>query len=124
MAIDLVDVGAVVLKLSDVTGLTEATAKGRAAATDEVRAHAVTCIADAYELHQVRGITQLGPTVLGNTQDPHMDSIPGSAEIAGNPTDLVGTGMTQLDTINARYRQTLSTFSTVINGITRVCHPN
>ncbi|KIM56811.1 hypothetical protein SCLCIDRAFT_207037 [Scleroderma citrinum Foug A] len=31
--------------------------------------------------------------------------------------------MTQLDTINARYRQTLSTFSTVINGITRV-HPH
>ncbi|KIM56812.1 hypothetical protein SCLCIDRAFT_1220091 [Scleroderma citrinum Foug A] len=35
IAIDLEDVGAVVLKFSNVTGPTEATAKGRAAATDE-----------------------------------------------------------------------------------------
>ena len=31
--------------------------------------------------------------------------------------------MTKLDAINTRYRQTLSIFSTVINGITNVCHP-
>jgi len=53
-----------------------------------------------------------------------MDSIPGPAKIAGNSIDLVDTAMTQLDAINTRYRQTLSTFSTVINGITLVCYPN
>ena len=44
------------------------------------------------------------PTVLSNTQDMHMDSILSSAEIAGNPTDLVDTAMTRLDTINNGYR--------------------
>ena len=70
------------------------------------------------------GDIQPVPTVLGNTQDPRMDSISSSAEIAGNPTDLVDTAMTRLDTVNTGYRQTLSTFITVINDITRVCHPN
>ncbi|KIM57760.1 hypothetical protein SCLCIDRAFT_1119387 [Scleroderma citrinum Foug A] len=55
--------------------------------------------------HKVPDDIQPVPTVLGNTQD---------AEAA----------ITQLDSINTGYRQTLSTFSTVVNGITRVCHPN
>jgi len=50
-----------------------------------------------------------------------MDFIPGPAEIA---IGLVDTEMNQLGTINTGYRQTLSTFGTVVNGISRVCHPN
>jgi len=76
--------------------------------------HMQPCISDAYRSHQVPGNIQPVPTVLGHTQDAHMDPIPGPAEIAVNALGLVDTG----------YRQTLSTFSTVINGITRVCHPN
>ena len=83
--------------------------------------HALLIFMDSIRLV---GDIQPIPTVLSNTQDAHMDSIPGSAEIAGNPTDLVDTAITRLDTFNNRYRQTLSTFITVINGISRVCHPN
>jgi len=53
-----------------------------------------------------------------------MGSIPSPAEIAVNALDLIDSAMIQGDAINAGYRQTLSTFSTVINGISRVCHPN
>jgi len=116
-----IDFRAVVLKPSIATGPGEATGKERAAATYEVRVHAVTCIADAHGFHQVLGDIQPVPIVLGNTQVAHMDSIPGSVQIA---IGLVDTAMTQLDTINTGYRQTLSTFSTVVNGITQVCHPN
>ena len=70
------------------------------------------------------GDIQRVPIALGNTQDAHMNSIPGPAKIAVNAIGPVDTTMTQLDTINTGYRQTLSTFSTVVNGITRVCHPN
>ena len=58
---------------------------------------------------------QPGLTVLSHTQDTHMDPIPGSVDIAVNALGLVDT---------TGYCQTLSTFSTVINGITIVCHPN
>jgi len=54
------------------------------------------------------------PTVLSHTQDAHMDPIPDPAETAVDALGLVDT----------RYRQTLSTFSTVINGIIGVCHFN
>ena len=53
-----------------------------------------------------------------------MDSIPGPAEIAVNAIDLVDATMTQLDATNTGYRQTLSAFSMVVNGITKVCHSN
>jgi len=76
--------------------------------------HMQSCIADAYRSYQVPGDIQPVLTVLGHTQDAHTDPISGPAEIAVNALGLVDT----------RYRQTLSTFSTVINGITRVCHPN
>ena len=97
---------------------------GHTVATHKVCAHAAACIADLHGFHQMLGDIQPIPTVLSNTQDVHMDSILGSAEIAGNPINLVDTAMTRLDTINNGYRQTLSTFIMVINGITRVCHPN
>ena len=97
---------------------------GHTVATHEVHAHAAACIADLYGFHQMLGDIQPIPTILSNTQDMHMDSILSSAEIAGNPTNLVDTAMTRLDTINNGYRQTLSTFIMVINGITRVCRPN
>ena len=109
------------LKPSTATGPGETTGKGRAAATHKVRAHATTCITDNYAFHQVPGDVQPFPTVLGSTQDAQMDSITGSARFA---IGVVDTAVTQLDTINTGYRQTLSTFSTVVNGITRVCHPN
>jgi len=72
------------------------------------------CIAGAYRSHQVPGDIQPVPTLLGHTQDAHMDPIPGQAEIAVDAHGPVDTG----------YRQTLSSFSTVINGIIGVCHPN
>ena len=81
-------------------------------------------ITNTYGFHQVPGNIQLVLTVLGNIQDTLMDSIPGPARIAVNEISLVDTAMTQLDAINTSYRQTLSAFSTVINGITSVCHPN
>ena len=95
-----------------------------AATSYEVRAHAFTFISDAYGFFQVPGDIQPVPTVLSNTQDVQVDSIPGPAKITVNSIDVVDTAMTQLDTINTGYRQTLSTFTTVINGITLVCHPN
>lgn len=99
--------------------------RGYVPATHEVRAHAVTCTTDAYGFHQVPGDIQPVPTVLGYTQDAHVHPrIPGLAKIAVDSIDLVDTAMTQLDTINTGYRQTLNTFSAAINGITRVCHPN
>ena len=124
MMIDLENVGVVVLKPSTSTSPGATTGDGRAVATHEVRTHSVTCIADPYEFHQVPDDVQPVLTVLGNTQEAHIDSIPGPAKISVNSIDLVDTVMTQLDTINSGYRQTLSTFTTVINGITRVCHPN
>ena len=81
-------------------------------------------IADTYGFHQVPGNIQPVLTVLGNIQDAHMDSIPGPARIAVSAIGLVDTAMTQLNATNTGYRQTLSAFSTVVNGITRVCHPN
>ena len=51
MAIDLENVRAVVLKPSTSTGPGEITEKGRVAATHKVRAHAATCISDAYRYH-------------------------------------------------------------------------
>ena len=63
-------------------------------------------------------LTQSIPT---NLEDAVMDSIPGPANIE---IGLVDTAMAQLDTTNTGYRQTLSTFSTVVNGIIRVCHPS
>ena len=62
-------------------------------------------------------------TVLDNTQG-HIDSIPGPVQIAVNALHLVDTTMTQSGVINTEYHQTLSTFTTIINGITRVCHPH
>ena len=124
MMIDLENVGVVVLKPSTSTSPGTTTGNRRAAATHEVRTHAVTCIADPYEFHQVPDDVQPVVTVISNTQDAHMDSIPGPAKLAVNSVDLVDTAMTRLDTINTGYRQTLSTFSTVVNGITRVCHLN
>jgi len=61
-------------------------------------------------------------TVLGNTQDAGMDSVPGPAQIAVNTFGFVDTAM--LGATNPGYRQTLSTFITVVNGIIGVCHPN
>ena len=124
MMIDLENVGVVVLKPSTSTSPGATTGDGRAVATHEVRTHSVTCIADPYEFHQVPDDVQPVLTVLGNTQDARMDSIPGPAKVAVNSIDLVDTAMSQLDIISIGYRQTLSTFSTVINGITHVCHPN
>jgi len=119
MSIDLVeDVGAVVLASTSPGGIT---GKGRAVATHEVCAHAATCISDAYRFHQVPDDIQPVPIVLGDIQDVDMDSIPGSAKIA---IGLVDTAMAPLDTMNTGYRQTLSTFITVVNGIIGVCHPN
>jgi len=123
MMIDIENDSAIELKPSTSTGPGETTGKGHAT-THEVHGHAATCIADAYRFHQVPGDIQPVPTVLGNTQDAHMDSIPGPMQIAANALGCVDTAMTQLDAINTGYRQTLSTFSTVVNGITRVCHPN
>ena len=98
--------------------------KGRAAATLEVRAHSATCIADAYLFYQVPVDILPVPTVLGNTQDTRMGSISGTAKITVNTLSLVYTAITQLDVTNTGYPQTLSTFNTVVNGITRVFHPN
>ena len=53
-----------------------------------------------------------------------MGPIPGPANIAIDAIGPIDTAVTQLDAIHTAYRQTLSTFSTVVNGITRVCHPN
>ena len=53
-----------------------------------------------------------------------MDSTPGPAKIPADALGFVDTAMTQSDTINTGYRQILSTFTTVVNGITRVCHPH
>ena len=124
MAIDLENVRAVVLEPSTSTGPRETTGKGRPAASHEVRTHAATLIADAYRSHQVPGDIQPVPTLLGNLQDAHMDSVAGPAQIAADTIGHVDTAMTQSDAITTTYRQTLSTFSTVVNGITRVRHPN
>ncbi|KIM53042.1 hypothetical protein SCLCIDRAFT_1223218 [Scleroderma citrinum Foug A] len=105
MAIDLENVRAVVLESSTSTGPGETTGKEPAATT-----------------HEVPGDIQPVPTV-GNTQDAHMDPIPGPANIAIDAIGPVDTAVTQLDAIHTAYRQTLSTFSTVINGITRI-HPH
>ena len=121
MPTDLEDIRAVVLAS---TGPGGKTGKGRATSTHEVCAHAVTCIPDAYRFHQVPDNIQPVPTVLGNIQDTDTDSIPGPAEIAVNTLGLIDTAMTQLGTINTGYRQTLSTFSRVVNGMTRVRYPN
>jgi len=115
MAIDFENVRAVVLKPSTSTGPGETTGNVRAATTR---------IAHAYRFHQVQGEIQSVPPVLGNTQDAHMYSISGPAQDAVDAIGRVDTAMTQLDVINTAYRQTLSTFSTVVNGITMVCHPN
>ena len=124
MATDLENDRAVVLKRSSSTGTGETTGKGRAASTHEVRTHAATCIADAYQFHQVPGDIQPVPTVLGDAQDASVDSVAGPAQIAADTTGQVDSATTQLDAITTTYRQTLSTFSTVVNGITGVCHPN
>jgi len=123
-AIDLENVRAVVLKPFPSIGPGETTGKGRAAAAHEVHAPVATCIPGPYQFPQVSGDIQPVPTVLGNTQDAHMDTIPSLAKNAVDAIGLVDTAVTQLDAINTGYRQTLSTFSTVVNGITRVCHPN
>ncbi|KIM66068.1 hypothetical protein SCLCIDRAFT_399095, partial [Scleroderma citrinum Foug A] len=106
MAIDLENLRAVVLEPSTSTGPGETTGKGRAAAT-----------------HKVPGDIQPVPTLLGNLQDAHMDSIAAPAQIAADTIGHVDTAMTQSDAITTTYRQTLSTFSTVVNGITRI-HPS
>ena len=124
MEIDLENIRAVVLKPSTSTDPGETTGRGCATTTNEVRAHTATCIAHTYQFHQVPGDIQPVPTVFGNTQVAHMDCIPGPAKIAVNAIGLIDTTMTQLDAINTEYRQTLSTFSTVVNGIIGVCHPN
>jgi len=59
-----------------------------------------------YRFHQGEGNLQPVPTVLGNTQDAYMNSIPGPAQIVVNAPSLVDTAMTQLD--NTGYRQTLT----------------
>ena len=82
------------------------------------------CIADAYRFYCVPGTIQLVPTVLGDIQGADMNTIAGPAETTVNAIGLVDSAMTQLDTINTGYRQTLSAFNAVVNGITRVCHPN
>jgi len=123
MEIDIENNSAIILKPSTSTGLGETTGKGRVT-THEVRGHAATCIADAYRFHQVLGNIQPVPTVLGNTQDTHMDCIPGPAQVDVNALGHVDTAMIQSDAINTGYHQTLSTFTTVVNGITMVCHPN
>ena len=124
MAADLENDRAVVLKHPSSTGTGETTGKGRAASTHEVCEHTATCIADAYQFHQVPGDIQPVPTVLGDTQDAPVDSVAGPAQIAADTTGQVDSATTQLDAITTTYRQTLSTFSTVVNGITGVCHPN
>ena len=111
----------VVLKPSTFTGSGETTG---VAATHEVRVHAATCIPDTYRFHQVPGDIQVVPTVLRNTQDSHMNYIPGPAELTVNAIGPVDTAMSQLDVTNIEHHQTLRTLSTVANGITRVCHPN
>ena len=123
MVADLENDRAVVLKRSSSTGTGETTGKG-GASTHEVRAHAATCIADAYQFHQVVGDIQPVPTVLGDTQDAPVDSVAGPAQIAADITGQVDSATTQLDAITTTYRQTLSTFSAIVNGITGVCHPN
>jgi len=120
MAIDLENVSAVVLNPSTSTGPGETTGKGQAVTTNEVRAHAATCIPDAYRSYQVPSDIQAVLTVLGGTQDAHMDSTPDPAKIAAN-AGLLDTAATKLDSTSAGYRQTLSTFSTVVKDITKVC---
>ena len=124
MVIDLENDSSVVHKPFATTGPRETTWKGRAATTHEVRAHATTCISDTYRFHQVPGDIQPVSTVLRNRQDARMDSTPSPAKIAVNALGLIGTAMIRVDAINTGYRQTLSTFSTIVNGITRVCHVN
>ncbi|KIM69301.1 hypothetical protein SCLCIDRAFT_19907 [Scleroderma citrinum Foug A] len=105
MEIDLENIRAVVLKPSTSTDPGETTGRGHATTTNEVP-----------------GDIQPVPTVFGNTQVAHMDCIPGPAKIAVNAIGLIDTTMTQLDAINTEYCQTLSTFSTVVNGIIGI-HP-
>ena len=106
------------------TSAGETTGKGPATAIHEVRAHAATCIADSHRFHQASGSVQPVPTVLDTTQDGRMDSIPGPAKINADALGFVNTPTSQLDAINTGYRQTLSTFSTAVNGITGVRLPN
>ena len=49
-----------------------------------------------------------------------MDSIPGPAKINADALGFINTPTSQLDAINTGYRQTLSTFSMAVNGITGV----
>ena len=112
---------AIVLNPSSSTSPGGAKAQGATATAYEVRAYSSTCIANAYGFRQVQGDIQPVPTVPGNIQDADMDCIPGAAKTA---VGLADAAVTPLDTINTGYRQTLSTFTTVINGINRVCHPN
>ena len=121
--IGLENVGAVVPKAFTFIDPGETTAKGYAAATHEVRTDVATFIVDAYRFHQVSGDIQPVPTVHGNTDAP-VDSIPDLAKIAVSAIGPVDIAMTQLDAIHTGFRQILSTFSTVVNGITGVCHPN
>ncbi|KIM51342.1 hypothetical protein SCLCIDRAFT_33521 [Scleroderma citrinum Foug A] len=72
--------------------------------------------------HEVPGDIQAVLTVLCNTQDSHMNCIPGPAELTVNAIGPVDTAISQLDVINIGHRQTLRTLSTVANGITRI-HP-
>ncbi|KIM66108.1 hypothetical protein SCLCIDRAFT_399265 [Scleroderma citrinum Foug A] len=106
MAADLENDRAVVLKHPSSTGTGETTGKGRAAST-----------------HEVPGDIQPVPTVLGDAQDASVDSVAGPAQIAADTTGQVDSATTQLDAITTAYRQTLSTFSTVVNGITGI-HPS
>ena len=102
----------------------ETTGKGPATAIHEVRPHAATCTADFHRFHQAPGGIQPLPTVLDTTQDRRMDSTPGPAKIPADALGFVDTLTSQWDAINTGYRQTLSTFSTAVNGITGVRLPN
>ena len=106
------------------TSAGETTGKGLATAIHEVRAHAATFIADSHRFHQAPGGIQPVPMVLDTTQDGCMNSIPGPAKIPADTLGFVDTPTSQLDAINTGCRQTLSTFSTAVNGITGVGLPN
>jgi len=90
--------------------------EGPSSVFEEVRCYLRIRELDLKSFHAVNHIQSI-PT---GVEDADMDSIPGPANIE---IGLVDTAMTQLDTTNTGYRQTLSTFSSAVNGITRVCHP-
>ena len=106
------------------TSAGETTGKGPATATHEVRPHAATFIADTHRFHQALGGIQHVLPVLDTTQGGRMDSIPGPAKIPADGLGFVDTPTSQLDAVNTGYRQTLSIFTTVVNGITGVRLPN